>query len=155
MAIVTIGGTEYQVSELNFIALERAWPHIEMAMISQDPMSAVSAAIGAIAAGIMEEEYFKLESFDVDESKFKEFLDRDAQIHEQVVRYLKRKTKATEIAGIRAGLQAIAKEAGLEPETGEAQEDPAVAATSPSTETSDASLQSSLPLDAKEEAGTE
>lgn len=154
MAIVTIGGTEYRVSELNFIALERAWPHIELAMISQDPMSAVSAAIGAIAAGIMEEEYFNPESFGVDTSKFNEFLDRDTQVHEQVVRYLKRKTKATEISGIREGLHNIAKEAGLEPETGEAQDPAKAVGAIPSTETSDASSPSSSPQDVKEEAGT-
>jgi hypothetical protein len=151
MAIVIIGGTQYEIPELNFVALERAWPAVELAMAVQDPMQAVGAALDIIAASLMEQEFYTDEKFGVDPSKFEEFLDMDSQRHKAVTRFLKRKLKATEIENVRVGLWAIIEEAGLAPQAGEAkasEENP-----NPSTETSSPSSPNSSQPDAKAEVG--
>jgi hypothetical protein len=35
--VVTIGGTEYEVPELSFAALERAWPYVDASMNTSIP----------------------------------------------------------------------------------------------------------------------
>ncbi len=153
MAKVTIGGTAYDVPELNFIALERAWPFMEEAMTSLDPMKGVSAGICIIAAGIVEADGFDPATFNIKPEDINATEDREQQVFNLVAKFLKRKTKATEISGIREAVVQVSKEAGLEPEEGEdvkGEEE----ALSPSTETSRPSSQSSSPQDAKEAAGT-
>lgn len=153
MAKAIIGGTEYQVPELNFVALERAWPFIEEAMTALDPMKGVSAAIHIIAAGLVEADNFQLDTYGIKPEDIKPTEDRDDQVFTLVAKFLKRKTKATEISGIRESVVEITREAGLEPEEGEGEKGEEEA-LNPSTETSTQSLPSSLQRDAKEEAGT-
>ena len=154
MVIATIGGTEYQIGELNFIALERAWPGIELAMLTQDAMVAVSAALDVIAAGIMEEAYFKEADFGItDQTEFDPYKDRDDQVHKHIVRFFKRKCKASEIESVRKALTEITKEAGLEAPEGEAGKGPAEGSLS--TDPSTTSSPNSSPPELKEEVGTE
>lgn len=138
-ALVTIGGQEYEIPELNFLALERAWPFIDRSMSSLDPILAVSAGISVIAAGIMEAPYFKPEDFGVKEGEQL----GDEQIFERVSKFLKKKLMAKEIENVRLTVVEISKEAGLEAEEGEllppGTEDP----VSPSTETAQSLLSSS------------
>src|SRR4051812_33097068 len=97
MAIVTVGGTEYEVPEMNFSALERAWPFVEQAMIAQDPMKGVAAGISIIAAGLLEAEHFDKTKFGIGPD---EMLGEE-QTFDRIVYFLKKKIKAKEIDGIR------------------------------------------------------
>lgn len=155
MAKVTIGGTEYEVPELNFIALERSWPFIEEAMTALDPMKGVSAALHIIAAGLVEVDNFDPATYGIKPEDIKPQLDRETQVFELTAKFLKRKTKATEIDGVREAIVQITKEAGLEPEEGEGDTaEAAEEAPSLSPETSTHTLPSSSQQDAKEAAGT-
>lgn len=155
MAKVTIGGTEYEVPELNFVALERAWPFIEQAMTELDPMKGVSAALHIIAAGMVEADNFDQATYGIKPEDISPTKDREEQIFELTAKFLKRKTKATEISGIRAAILEISKEAGLEPEEGEGVL-AGVEEVAPnlSPETSIPTSPSSSQPDAKEAAGT-
>lgn len=157
MATVTIGGTDYEVPELNFIALERAWPFIELAMTEPDPMKGVSAALHIIAAGLVEADNFKPSDYGIKGEDLSSTRDREDQIFELTAKFLKRKTKASEIEGVRRAIGDITKEAGLEPEEGEGELAEGVKEEAPnlSPETSTHTLPSSSPLGAREEAGTE
>lgn len=150
MAIVTVGGTEYEVPELNFAALERAWPFVEQAMLAQDPMKGVAAGISIIAAGLLEADHFDKTKFGIAED---EMLGEE-QTFDRIVYFLKKKIKAKEIDGIRKSVDQINVEAGLEPVPGEAL--PPLAdrvAQNLSAETAPTSSLSSSPPDMKEEVG--
>lgn len=153
MAKVIIGDKPYEIPELNFIALERAWPFMEIAMTSLDPMKGVAAAICIVAAGLLETENFDPANFGITEEDINPNTDATTQVFDLVVLHLKRKTKATEIAGIREAIVEISREAGLEAAEGEPDQgeeealNPSMGTSAPS------SPSSSLPV-AKEEAGT-
>lgn len=149
MARATIGGIEYDIPEMNFVALERAWPHIEVAMVDPHPMRGPSAAIHIIASGLIEADNFKPENFGIEPATLDPYLEASDQICDRVAAYLKKKLKATEIGGLKATVDKMTEEAGLVPAEGEDQK-----GATPSMETSDRSSLNSLPLDAKEEAGT-
>lgn len=153
MARVTIGEDTYDIPELNFIAVERAWPLMVEAQEEADPMKAVSAAIGAIAAGIMESPGFDAETYGAGRDNLDPKLDFDDQVHVIMVAYLKKRLKATQIGQVRLALNDIVGEAGLLAEEGELIA-PGEATASLSPETApQPSLNSSQP-DAREEAGT-
>lgn len=154
MAIVKIGGTDYEVPELNFVALERAWPFIEEAMTALDPMKGVSAAIHIIAAGLVEADNFDQSTYGIKPEDLDARLDREDQIFTLTAKFLKRKTKATEISGIREAVVEISREAGLEPKEGEDEPVGVEGTTSLSPETSAPTSPSSLQPGAKEAAGT-
>ncbi len=148
MAKVTLGGVEYTVPEMNFVALERAWPFIEMATESLHPMDGPRAALGVIAAGISEAE-------DFDRTKFGMAKDDDRkpdEVFETVLAFLKRAMKASEMGNVSDCMDQILEEAGLE----EAKKGPRPAPEEehPSTETAPDTSSSSLQPDVKEEAGT-
>ena len=149
MAIVTVGGTEYEVPEMNFAALERAWPFVEEAMLAQDPMKGVAAGICIIAAGLIEAPHFDRIKFGILEDEVL----GDQQTFDRVVLFLKRNIKAKEIDGIRKSVDQINQEAGLEPASGEAPAPGAAQEQSPSTETAQTSSPSSSPPAAVEETG--
>lgn len=149
MAKVSIGGEDYIIPELNFAAVELAWPFIEEAMTTLDPMKGPSACIGVIAAGLLEAEDFDRSRFDIGEDEQLEPI----EMVDRISKFLKKKLKAKEIGNVRRAVDQITEEAGLAPEEGEAQA-PEEETPLPSPETAAASSQSSLPLDAKEEAGT-
>jgi hypothetical protein len=150
MASAVIGGIKYEVPELNFIALEKAWPFIERAIITQDPMEGTSAGVSIIAAGLLEAEGFDPTGFGIAEDEKLSWDDT----FDRVVIFLKRALKSGEIGNVRTCVEQITEEAGLrEDEPGEAQA-PVEEEAIPSTETAPDTSQSSLPLDAREEAGT-
>jgi len=154
MAKVIIGGADYEVPELNFVALERAWPFIEEAMTALDPMKGVSAAIHIIAAGLVEADNFDQSIYGIKPEDLDPRQDHEDQVFTLVAKFLKRKTKATEISGIREAVVEISKEAGLEPKEGEAYLVEEAETLSPSPETSAPMSQNLSQLDAKEAAGT-
>lgn len=132
MAQVTIGDTQYEVPELNFAALELVWPHVEEAMTTLDPMKGPSAGLYVIAGGIIHTDTFDKTKFGILEMD----LLTEKEILDQVVRYLKRQLKASQISGIKDCLDKITEEAGLIPKEGE--RDP-VKQENPSPETAPAS----------------
>lgn len=152
MAKAVIGGKEYIIPELNFIALERAWPFVEIAITTLDPMKGPSAAISIIAAGLMEAEEFDPTDFGIEKE---EKLNSD-EVFDRVVHFLKKQLKSSEIQNVRECVNQITDEAGLTSEeddpSGEAQAPEEEA--SPSTETAPATSPSSSLQDAREEAGT-
>lgn len=152
MAKVMIGRVEYEIPELNFIALERAWPFVEEAMIAPDPMRGVSAGIHIIAAGLVEAEHFNPENFGIRHADLKPNLDVDDQVFFLVAKWLKRKTLATEIDGIRRAIVQITEEAGLEKVEGETFLAEEVVSLSPGTGVPISP--NSSPLDVKAEVGT-
>jgi hypothetical protein len=67
MAKVTIGGKEYLIGELNFIALRKSWSAIDafMEADSVNPIKGAEVSLKIIAAAVQEEEYFKREDFGI------------------------------------------------------------------------------------------
>lgn len=163
MAKITIGGNDYSLPEMNFIAVERAWPFIEQAMATVHPMQGTSAALAVIAATLMEGPGFDPASFGIEaneqdaETGFPRPRDEDA-IHQDLTKALKRRLKANEIGMVKVCLFEILEEAGFEmkdPGSGEALAALGMEMMSPSPVTAQDMLPSSSQPDAKEEAGTE
>jgi hypothetical protein len=149
MAKVTIGGTEYEVPEMNFAALERAWPFVNEAMVSLDPMKGPAAGLCIIAAGLMEADHFDRTKFGMTAVEML----GDDQVFDRLVLFLKKKVKAKEIASIRAAVDQINEEAGLEAVKGELFPPQADPELNPSLETAPTSSQSLSPQDTVEETG--
>jgi len=163
MAKITIGGNEYSIPEMNFIAVERAWPFIEQAMTTVHPMHGTSAALSVIAAGLMEGPGFDPASFGIEanEQDAETGLPRprtEDAIFEELTKTLKRRLKANEIGMVKVCLFEVLAEAGFEmkdPASGEALAALGTEMMSSSPVTAvDISPSLSQP-DAKEEAGTE
>ena len=162
MAKLKIGGESYTVPEMNFIAIELAWPYIEEATNTLDPMKGPAAALYVIAAALMEADDFDPARFGISPTRPDRFnagveVPKDAEvILSEIVYFFKKKLRATEIPAVRDCMFDILREAGMEPEdpaSGEAEAVPEAASPSPVT-APDTSLSSS-PLELKEEAGTE
>lgn len=154
MAKVTIGEVEYFIPELNFIALERAWPYVEVAMTSLNPLVAVGAGIRIIAAGILarEEELPLFEMFKINIAEhIKPGLDRDEQIFDLINAFLKKALKSSQIGNVRLAVQTITEEAGLVPEEGEGSK---AQVENPGTAISDPSSPNLLQPDTREDPGT-
>lgn len=152
---VTIGGETYQVPEMNFCAVERAWPYVAQCMATADPIQGSAAGICIIVAALTEDEYFVPEKYGFE---YKGPIGEDmspedrASFFDQLQKRFKRKLRATEISLVRDAVNQITLEAGLVAEPGELEEgteDPL------STETARDILLSSLQLDAAEETGSE
>lgn len=149
MATVIIGGIEYKVPPLNFVALERAWPSVEEAMFSIDPMKGPAAGIRIVAAGLCEAENFDKTQFGI---TTEENLDEE-DTFERVVKFLKKKLLATELQEVRKCIDQITEEAGLESLSGEALSI-LMKEASPSPETAQDTSPSSSPPAVGEETGT-
>lgn len=149
MARVTIGGTEYEVPEMNFAALEKAWPFVDESMITLDPIKGPAAGLCIIAAGLMYADHFDPTQFDI---KADEMLGED-QTFDRVVKFLKRKLKAKELEQVRIAINKINEEAGLEPIEGEAQPSPGTLEASLSEETAPPTQPSSSQPGVAEETG--
>lgn len=110
MAKITIGEEDYTIPELNFAALERGWPFIEAAMVmgGTDPMRGPNAALRVIAAGIVEDENFQPQRFNVTATP-----DQPDEVYEQVVAFLRKKLKAREMDRLGPCVDQIIEEAGL------------------------------------------
>jgi hypothetical protein len=140
MAKITIGGTQYTVPELSFMALERAWPFVESAMVSdgRDPMKGPNAAMRIIAAGILHDDNFDPEKFKVTAGAD----DEDLQ-HDQIVQFFRRRLKAREIPTLTSCIDDIMVEAGLAAPAGEAKDPLLEESPNPSMETAPVTLPSS------------
>lgn len=153
MAELTVGGKTYQIPELNFVALELAWPYVQEATVAVTPVAGISASIMVIAAGIVQGDDFNPSDFDIPA----EVTNLKTQ-HTLVGTFLKRQLKAKEAGAVKDCFMQVLEEAGLEVSEGELLqilEEVKRLATSPSTGTAQDTSQSSSPQDAKEEAGTE
>lgn len=153
MATILIGGVNYELPEMNFLAIERAWPYVVEASESLDPMKGPAAALGVFAAALMEAEDFDPANFNVDPS-----IQSDTRIHLEVTKFLKKKLKGSELYRVKNTMFEMLKEAGLEVTEGEAIQSLAEALLATpensSLETAqDTSLSSSL-LGAREGLGT-
>lgn len=148
MAKVTIGGNDYIVPELNFIALEKAWKSIRAILVSDnpDPLLIASAGIEVIAYGLIEAPDFDRSKFGIEPD---EVLTSD-ELDSRVVHSIKKQLKAGEIQGVHTAMDEIKEEAGLLPEQGE----PLTQELSPGTETLNGSSQNLSQQDVREEAGT-
>lgn len=155
MASITIGGVEYIIPEMNFLSIERAWPHVQMATTALDPMVAVSAALAVIASGLMEAEPFDPSKYGITEPDLPEKV-----IHELIVYFFKKKIKGNELDRVQTAMFEVLKEAGLEVTEGEATAalmaalGTAQEEATPSPETALDTSPSSLQPESKEEAGT-
>lgn len=166
-----VGGVEHAIPEMNFIAVERAWPYVELAMETVHPIAGTNAAIAVIAATLMEDEQFDASKWgidpniteDLEEWKGKGDDTRKAQtwpkdgnkIHAELINVLRKKLKANEIGMVKVVMFEVLKDAGFElGEPGSGEDPAAVETASPSPETAHDILQSSSLLDAREAAGT-
>jgi len=109
MAKVTIGDKEYDVPELNFIALERAWPHVELTLQQLNPMVACAAGIAIIAAGLQEAEHFVQTEFGMLEHE----VWSEGQVFVKVQDFLKKKLKSSQLGNIRECIEKILEETGV------------------------------------------
>lgn len=155
MAQITLGGKDYVFPEMNFLAIERAWPFVTRATETTDAMAGVSASLGVFAAAYMEAEEFKASDFGITD----EFTP-DASIHRAVHRFFKKNLKGNEMGKVKDTMFEILKEAGLEVTEGESMDKIpeqlgiGMGSTMPSPETAADILLSSLQPELKEEAGT-
>jgi hypothetical protein len=119
MAKVTIGGKEYLIGELNFIALRKSWSAIDafMEADSVNPIKGAEVSLKIIAAAVQEEEYFKREDFGI----AADLILKPSEVDEFVEEYLARQMKASEVSGVQFVIFDIMKEAGLAGEPGEIQ----------------------------------
>lgn len=150
MAIFHCGGKEHSIPEMNFIAVERAWPFVVRATQEFDPIKGSSAAIAVIAAGLMESDDFNVADWNLEEGL------ADETIFELLQKTIKRQMKAKEIASARDTMFQILQEGGLQVTEGELLNQLAEAAklgALPSQETARDILSSSLLPESKEEAG--
>jgi hypothetical protein len=156
MAELMMNGIKHTVPEMNFVAVERAWPYMVDAMGSQDPIKGASAAVAVIAAGLMEMDSFKEADYGITNDMISTTEERDPQVHRLVQMYMKRKLKASEMGLVTLCVITMVQEAGLSPAEGEPRPplvDPKLTENL-LTEMSTESSQSSLPLELKEAAGT-
>lgn len=127
MAKVTIGGKGYTIPEMSFAAVELAWPFIEQATETIHPVQGTKAAIGVIAAGLLESDDFNPELFGLDpmlhlnvgedesgEPKTVDHPKDRAVLHDELMKYLLRGLKAKEAGAIKLCLFEILEEAGFE-----------------------------------------
>lgn len=119
MAKVKIGGKDYLISELNFVALRKSWSAIDVFMESDsvNPIKGAEVSLKIIAAAVQEEEGFKREDFGIDP----ELILTSAEVDELVEEYLAKQMKANELSGVQFVIFDIMKEAGLAGEPGEIQ----------------------------------
>lgn len=113
MATLTVGGKEHNVPEMNFLAVERAWPYVVDATAQFDPIKGSSAAIAVIAAAMFEDEAFDRAVWDIDEH-----LPEDLAF-EALVKTMKRRMKAVEISSAKETMLKILEEGGLQVTEGE------------------------------------
>ncbi len=157
MAKVTIDGHEHVIEEMNFIALEMAWPFMEQALATVHPIAGTNASLAVIAAGLMESEGFDCTKFGIEatgkDDKGVEWPRAPVLIHIDLTNTLRKKLKAHEVGAVKLCLFEMIEEAGVElGPLGEPH--PVMGEVSPSPEIVTDTSQSSLPLVSREVAGT-
>src|SRR3546814_643691 len=104
MATFTCAGKEYLVPEMNFLAVERAWPFVRKATEEFDPMKGSSAAIGVVAAALLEGEGFNREDWGIEAE-----LNED-QAFEKLMHTIKKRLKVSEIGNAKSTMFQILEE---------------------------------------------
>ena len=153
MAELIAGDKTYIIPDLNFVALELAWPYVQESTVAVTPISGISASIMVIAAGLITKEDFDPTEFEIP----KDIKSVKTQ-HAMVGAFLKRKIRAKDAAAVKDCFMQVLEEAGLEVSEGEMLqilEEVKGMVANPSTGTAQATLSSSSPQDAKEGAGTQ
>lgn len=151
MATITVGGNSYPIPEMNFLSVERAWPFIEEATTTLDPMKGPAAGLAVIASAMMEHINFDPKDFEIPPTAV-----GDEEVHSALTRWLKRNIKASEMAVVKDTMLEVLKEAGLEVTEGELEKvTESLTDQSPSTETAPDLSQSSSPPELKEDPGIE
>jgi hypothetical protein len=156
MASIVIGGESYTIPEMNFLAIERAWPYVVEATETLDPMKGPSAALAVFAAAIMEGDSFQPADFGIETTSST----TDEEIHLRLTHFFKKQLKGTEVGKVKTAMFEVLKEAGLEATEGEATQALMAAHGTqkgqpiPSPETVLDTSPSSLPPESKAEAGT-
>lgn len=142
MAKFIIGGKEHHVPEMNFLAVERAWPYVVEATTAYDPIKGSSAAISVIASAMFEDESFSREDWEIPAEL------PDNLAFDNLCLKIKRRMKSNEIGNAKDTMLEILKEGGLQVTEGELlqalkamldPEDPSL------TETAESTLSSLLP----------
>jgi len=147
---ITIGSKNYDLPEMNFAAIERAWPFIEEATLMLDPIRGTAAGLRIIAACLLEDENFEEARFGI---RPEAELTMDEKF-EAVTLFFKKQLKARELEQVRDAIIAVLKNADLirDVEQGEAE---AGQEASPSMETAPATSPNSSPQAVREAVGTE
>lgn len=118
MAKITIGGVEHTIDEMNFVAVEMAWPFIEQAMATVHPIAGTNAALAVIAAGLMESEGYDCQKWDIEptgiDDEGKSWPRHPSLIHIDMTERLRRKLKANEIGSVKLCLFDLIREAGFD-----------------------------------------
>jgi hypothetical protein len=154
MAKVKLGGKEYLISELNFIALEKAWDAIEVFMedATINPVKACGLAVKVIAAAVQEEPEFDRAQFGITADEVLTPEEQDARIE----LFFKKQVKGPELPELQVSVMEIMEEAGLMAAEGELLAAmKAMKELKSSMVTSAASLPSSSPPESREEVGAE
>lgn len=113
MATFTCAGKEYQVPEMNFLAIERAWPFVQKATEEFDHMKGSSAAIAVVAAALIEGEGFNREDWEIAADL------TDDQAFDKLQYTIKKRLKVTEIGNAKTTMFQILEEGGLQVTEGE------------------------------------
>ena len=113
MATFTCAGKEYKIPEMNFLAVERAWPFVQKATEEFDPMKGSSAAIGVVAAALMEGEGFDRSEWDIDAEE------TDDNAFLKLMHTIKKRLKVSEIGNAKTTMFQILEEGGLQVTEGE------------------------------------
>lgn len=156
MAKVQVGGKDYNVKPLTFDTLEKVWPFIEEIqtivekangdpMAIKSPVTIMKPAVAAIALMIAQDDPELQAIYDHPEHNGLS----DAEKDQIVIKKVARTITSVEGLGLEEKINEVMKEAGFEAAQ------PGENKASPSTATGTDSSQSSSPLAAKEEAGTE
>lgn len=152
MAKLTLGDKTHEIPDLNFIALELAWPYVQEATVAVTPISGISASIMVIAAGIITKEDFNPQDFGIPDHV------TDIGAHHEIVgAYLKRNIRARDASTVKDTFMEVLEEAGLEVSEGEllkVLEEVKGMTANPSTGTAPATSLNLSPRDVREEAGT-
>lgn len=113
MATFKCGGKEHVVPEMNFLAIERAWPFVLEATNSLDPIVGSSAAISVIAASMFEGLDFKRSDWGISEEI------PDNLAFDNLVKSIKRTLKGNELGEVQSTMMQIMEEGGLQVSVGE------------------------------------
>lgn len=146
---ISIGGRQYDLPEMTFAAVERAWPYVEEATAAFDPIKGTAAGLCIIASTLIEAEDFDKTRYGMTEAD--EMLSVSEQF-DRVVYFFKKQLKAKEIGQVKDAVLSILTDADLIKEDDSSGEVEA-GTENPSTETVPASSPSSLPQGVREEVG--
>lgn len=149
---IEIGNRKYDLPEMNFAAVERAWPWVEQATVLLDPIKGTGAGLRIIAACLIEDENFDRAAYGM--NKPEDMTLAMDEVFEHVTYHFKKKLKANQIEQVRDAVMAILKDADLLQEADDNPSGEAEAGATRLPEIAPASSPSLLPQDVPGETGT-